>query len=148
MELCSPRGEVPWNIVTASQHVLATSRATTRTVSVSSVWGFRMHARRFMGCQNSNFVKTSVSKPSALGSRFLKGSHPCFPVALWRPPWPSVNPRPGVRMWSSRCWRASRRTTPFLSLSHLSTCDCLYPSPETRDTVSLGLGDVLFTAVF
>ncbi len=26
-----------------------------------------------MGC--------SISKPSALGLRFLKGSHPCFPVA-------------------------------------------------------------------
>ncbi len=39
-----------------------------------------MHLRRFMGCKNLIFVKTSVSKPSALGLRFLKGSHPCFPL--------------------------------------------------------------------
>ncbi len=55
-------------------------------------------------------MKTSVSKPSALSLRFLKGSHPCFPVAPRRP------------RWSPRRWRASRRASPFLSLSHLSTC--------------------------
>ncbi len=94
-------------------------RATTRTVSVSRVWVFCMHARRFM---EYHFVKTSDSKPSALGLRFLNGSHPCFTVAHRRPPRPSVNLRPGVRMWSSRRWRASIRASPFLSLSHLSTC--------------------------
>ncbi len=50
----------------------------------------------------------------------------------------------------------SRRASPFLSLSHLSTCaanspvefthDYLFPSPEARDTVSFGLDDVLITA--
>ncbi len=67
-------------------------RATTRTVSVSRVWVFCKHARRFMGC---HFVKTSDSKPSALGLRLLKGSHPCFIVAHRRPPRPSMNLRPG-----------------------------------------------------
>ncbi len=121
-ELCSLRGEVPWNIVAVSRRALASLRVTTRTVSVSSVWFFRMHTRRFMGCQNAKFVKTSVSKPPALDLRFLKGSHLCFSVAPRRPLRPSVNPRPGVQMWSSRRWRASRRALPFLSLYHLSTC--------------------------
>ncbi len=89
---------VPWNIVDASCRALALSRAMTRTVSVLNVWVFCMHARRLMGCRNVNFAKTSISKPSALGLRFLKGSHPCFPVAPRRPPRPSVNPRPEFRM--------------------------------------------------
>ncbi len=128
-------------------------RATAPTLSVSSVWVFRMYVRRFMGCQNANFVKTSISKPSALGLRFLKGSHPCFPVAPRRPPRPSVNPRPGVRMWSSRRWRASRRASPFLSLSHPSTCAWVRRLNSRTityilacNTVSFGLDDVLFTA--
>ncbi len=51
----------------------------------------------------------------------------------------------------------SRRASPFLSHSHLSTCarilqvefvhEYLYPSPEARDAVSFRLDDVLFTAV-
>ncbi len=118
--------DLPLNLLVVKCHGIsslpATMRATAPTLSVSSVWVFRMYVRRFMGCQNANFVKTSISKPSALGLRFLKGSHPCFPVAPRRPPRPSVNPRPGVRMWSSRRWRASRRASPFLSLSHPSTC--------------------------
>ncbi len=98
-----------------------------------------------MGC--------SISKPSALGLRFLKGSHPCFPVAPRRPPRPSVNPRPGVRMWSSRRWRVSRRASPFLSLSHPSTCAWVRRLNSRMityilacNTVSFGLDDVLFTA--
>ncbi len=97
-EPCSPRGEVPWSIAVVNRRVLALSRATTRTVSVLNVCGFCMHARRFTGHQNAKFVNISVSDPSALGLRFLIGSHPFFPVAPQRPPWPSVSPRPGVRM--------------------------------------------------
>ncbi len=81
-----------------------------------------MHARRFTGYKNANFVKISISEPSALGLRFLKRSHPFFPIAPRRPPCPPVTPRPGVRMLSSRRCRVSRRASPFLSLSHLSTC--------------------------
>ncbi len=106
VELCSPRSEVPWKNLAASRRALTLLWATTRTVSVLSLCVFRMPARRFMGCQNVHFVKTSVSKPSALGLRFLKRSHPCFSIAPRRP---SVNPQPGVRLWSSRRWRASRR---------------------------------------
>ncbi len=51
-EPCSPHGEVTWSIGIFNRRVLALSRATTRTVSVLNVWGFRMHARRFMGHQN------------------------------------------------------------------------------------------------
>ncbi len=113
---------MPWSIVAANHRVLALSRATTRTVSVLSIWVLRMHARRFMGRQNVNFARTSVSKTSALVLRFLKGSHPFFLVVPRSPLRPSVNPRPGVRMWSSRRWRTNRRFSPVLSLSHLSTC--------------------------
>ncbi len=51
-----------------------------------------------------------------------------FPVALRRPPrllvnpGPLVNPRPGVRMFSSRRRRVSRQASPFLSLPHQSMC--------------------------
>ncbi len=45
-----------------------------------------------------------------------------FPVALRRPPRLLVNPRPGVRMFSSRRRRVSRQASPFLSLPHQSTC--------------------------
>ncbi len=114
-----------------------------------------MHARRFTGYQNANFVKISVSDPSALGLRFLKGSHMFFPVAPRRPPQPSVSPRPGVRMWSSRRWRVSRWASPFLLLSpeHVRANspvefahDYLYPIPEAHDTISFGLDEVLLTA--
>ncbi len=89
VELCSPRGEVPWNIAIVSRCVRALSRAMTSTVSVLSVWGFRMHEMRFMRFLNANFARISVSKPSALGLRCLKRSHPRFPL---------VSPRPGVRI--------------------------------------------------
>ncbi len=54
-----------------------------------------------------------------LGLRCVKRSHPFFPVALRRPPRPLVNPRPGVRMLSSRRWRVSRQASPFLSLPRI-----------------------------
>ncbi len=98
------------------------SRAMTSTVSVISVWGFCMHARRFMGFLNANFAKISVSKPSALGLRCLKRSHLRFPIAPRRPPRPLLSPRPGVRMLSSRLWRVSRKASPFLSLPLPSMC--------------------------
>ncbi len=122
VELRSPRNEVPWSIVAVSHRVLASSRATTRTVSVLNVWVFLTRARWFMVYRNANSAKTSISKPSALGLRFLRGSHPFFPIVLWRPLGPSVNSWPGAQTWSSRRWRASRRGSPFLSLFHLNTC--------------------------
>ncbi len=72
---------MPWNNAVVKCCVLDLSRAMTSTVSVLSVWGFRMHARRFMGFLNANFAKISISKPSALGLRCLKRSHQRFPVA-------------------------------------------------------------------
>ncbi len=91
------------------------SRAMTSTVSVLSVWGFRMYARRFMGFLNAHFAKISISKPSTLSLRCLKRSHPHFPVVPRRPPRPLVSSRPGVWMLSSRLWRVSRQASPFLS---------------------------------
>ncbi len=91
-----------------------------------------------MGFQN--FVKISISEPSALGLRCSKRSHPFFPVAPRRP---------GVRMLSSRRWRVSRQASPFLSLPLPSTCARIqhfYPSPGALDTVSFGLDDILLTA--
>ncbi len=91
VELCSPRGEVPWNIAVVKSRVLNLLRAMTRTVSVFNVWGFRMHAKRFMGFLNANFAKISVSKHSSLDLRCLKRSHPCFLVTPRRPPRPLVS---------------------------------------------------------
>ncbi len=76
---------------------------------------------------------------------------------LRRPLWPSAKPQPGARMWSSRWWRVSRRDSPFLSLSRLSTCAWILrlslrmlsiydPRVEVRKSVSFGLYYVLFTA--
>ncbi len=76
---------MPWNIAVVNRRVLDLSRAMTRTVSVLNVLGFRIHARRFRGFQNVNFVRISVSEPSAFGLRFSKRSHQFFPVAPRRP---------------------------------------------------------------
>ncbi len=45
------------------------------------MFGVFMQMRRFTGYRNVNSVKISISEPSALGLRFLKASHPFFPVA-------------------------------------------------------------------
>ncbi len=60
-ELCSPRGEVPCNIAAVNRRACDSLLAMTHTVSVLYVWGFRMHAMQFMGFQNVNFVRISVS---------------------------------------------------------------------------------------
>ncbi len=80
MEHCSHCGEVYWSFVTASHNVLASLRATTHTVSVLSVCFFCMCTKRFTAHLNINFVKTSVSKPSTQGLRFLKSRHPFSPL--------------------------------------------------------------------
>ncbi len=121
VELCSPRGEVPWNIAVVNRRALDLSRVMTSSVSVLSVWGFCTHAMRFTGFLNAHFARISVSKPSALGLRCLRRSHPRFPVAP-RKPRPLVSLRPGVRMSSSRLWRLSRQASPFLSLPRPSMC--------------------------
>ncbi len=62
VELCSPCGEVPWSIAAVNRRARDSSLAMTHTVSALSVWGFRMHAKRFMGSQNANFAKKSDSE--------------------------------------------------------------------------------------
>ncbi len=67
-----------------------------------------------------------------------------------------VEPRAGVRMSSSRRWRVSRHSSPFLSpsLSERARAnlpveflpDFQFPSPKARDFVSFGLDDILHTA--
>ncbi len=94
VELCSPHGEVPWLIAVVNRRALDLLRAMTSTVSVLSVWGFHMHAMRFMGFLNANFARISISKSSALGLRCLRRSHPRFPVAPQKPR-PLMSPRPG-----------------------------------------------------
>ncbi len=97
VELCSPCGEVPWNIVAISLRVLASSRATTLRVSVLNIWVFRKHMRLFSAFWNATFAETSISNPSTLDLRFLRGNHSFFPTTLRRSLRPSVNPRPGAR---------------------------------------------------
>ncbi len=43
VELCSPRGEVPWNFAAVCHRARVSSLAKTHTVSVFCVWVFRMH---------------------------------------------------------------------------------------------------------
>ncbi len=117
MEHCSHCGEVYWSFVTASHHVLASLRATTHTVYVLNVWFFCMGAKRFKFCENL-CLKTLHTRLAV-----FEESSSVFPIALWKPPRPSVNPWPGVRMWSSRWWRASRWASQLsLSLSPEPTC--------------------------
>ncbi len=114
------------------------------------VWGFRMHARRFTGYQNANFVKISVSEPSALGLRFLKMSHAFFPVAALceSATWGSdveLEAMESEQMgltFSLPLSPENVRTNSLVEFAHYY----LYPSPEARDTVSFGLDDVLLTA--
>ncbi len=61
VELCSPCGEVPWSIAAINHRAHDSSLAMTHTVSVLCVWGFHMHAKRFMESQNVHFVRISVS---------------------------------------------------------------------------------------
>ncbi len=75
-----------------------------------------------MGHQKANFVKISVSDPSALGLKFLIGSHPFFPVAAWRSPWPIAS-----ATWGSdvelEAMESEQTGLAFLCLSHLTrTC--------------------------
>ncbi len=122
VELCSPCSKVPWSSTAVNRRARDSSLAMTHTVSVLSVWGFRMHGKRFMGSEKCKFCENLRLITSTLGLRRVKRSHPFFPVAPQRPPRPLVSPRPGVRMLSSRRWRVSRQASPFLSLPHPSMC--------------------------
>ncbi len=122
VELCSPRGEVPWSIAAVNRRARVSSLAKTHIVSALSAWGFRMHVTRFTGPRNARFARISVSYPSALGLRLVRRNLPFFPVAPQAPPRPLVRPRPGVRMSSSRRGRVSRQASPFLFLPLPSAC--------------------------
>ncbi len=61
VELCSPRGEVPWSFGTVYRRARVSSLAKTHTVSVFCAWVFRMHVRRFMGPLIAKFATISVS---------------------------------------------------------------------------------------
>ncbi len=130
---------MPWNIAVVNHRVLDLSRAMTSTVSVLSVWGFRMHAMRFMGFLNANFARISVSKPSAVGLRCLRRSHPRFPVAH----------RKGsdVELEAMESEQTGLTFSLPPSPEHERMIhEYLYPSPGARDTVSFGLDDILLTA--
>ncbi len=61
VELCSPRGEVPWSFAAVNRRARVSSLAKTHTVSALSAWGFRMQVTRFMGPQNARFATISIS---------------------------------------------------------------------------------------
>ncbi len=61
VELCSPRGEVPWSFAAVNRRARVSSLVKTHTVSALSAWGFRMHVTRFMGPRNARFATISVS---------------------------------------------------------------------------------------
>ncbi len=112
--------------------------------------------RLFSASPNVHFVRTSVSKPSALGLRFLKGSLLFFPRHA---------PEASAALRESATWCSdveleameSGQTGLALSLplspEHVRAnspaefaYESLYPSLEARNAVSFGLDDVLFTA--
>ncbi len=60
VELCSPRGEVPWSFAAVNRRARVSSLAKTHTVSALSAWGFRMHVTRLTGPRNARFARISV----------------------------------------------------------------------------------------
>ncbi len=63
VELCSPCGEVPWNIVAISLRVLASSRATTLRVSVLNIWVFSQTHEAVFGILKCNICRNLHLKP-------------------------------------------------------------------------------------
>ncbi len=61
VELCSPRGEVPWSFAAVNRRACVSSLAKTHTVSALSAWGFRLHVTRFTGPRNARFARISIS---------------------------------------------------------------------------------------
>ncbi len=105
-----------------------------------------MHARQFTGYQNANFVKISVSDPSALGLRFFSRRPPraLRESATWGS---------DVELEAMESEQTGLAFSLPLSPEHVHANSpvefsnvYLYPSPEARDTVSFGLDDVLLTA--
>ncbi len=125
VELCSPRGEVPWSFVAVNRRARDSSLAMTRTDKYNYM--FRVHA---CGLWDLNVICENLRLITLRSQLEVceKESSIFFPVALRRPPRllanprPLVNPRPGVRMFSSRRRRVSRQASPFLSLPHQSMC--------------------------
>ncbi len=102
--LCSPRGEVPWNIAVVNRRARDSSLAMTRTDKYNYM--FRVDA---CGLWDLNVICENL-RLITLRSRLEvceKESSFFFPVALRRPPRllvnprPLLNPRPGVRMFRS-----------------------------------------------
>ncbi len=148
-EPCSLRGEVPWNIVTASRCALALSRALTRTVSVLIV-GF-LHAREaFFGeskwkfCENLHLktlcsrLEVYESESSVLPRRAPEASAAFREYTTWG----SEGEPMGLNV-SLPLLPEHVRTNSPVEFEH----DYLYPSPETRDTVSFRLEDVLYSSL-
>ncbi len=57
VELCSPCSKVPWSSTAVNRRARDSSLVMTHTVSILSVWGFRMHAKRFMGSEKCKFCE-------------------------------------------------------------------------------------------
>ncbi len=63
VELCSPCSKVPWSSTAVNRRARNSSLAMTHTVSVLSVWGFSMHAKRFMGSEKCTFCEKLSHNP-------------------------------------------------------------------------------------
>ncbi len=155
-ELCSLRGEVPWNIVTDSHCALALSRALTRTVSVLSV-GF-LHAREaFFGASKCKFCENLHLKTLCSRLEVYERESSVLPR---RAPEASAAFRE-YTTWDSDVELEAMEGEPLgLTLSlpllpeHVRTSspvefmhDYLYPSPETRDTITFRLEDVIYSGL-
>ncbi len=140
VELCSPRGEVPWSFAAVNRRARDSSLSMTRTDKYNYM--FRVHA---CGLWDLNVICENLCLITLRSQLEVceKESSIFFPVALRRPPRLLVNLRPGVRMFSSRRRRVSRQASPFLSLPHQSMCVRIHRLNSRRIICFLARGHVI-----
>ncbi len=155
-ELCSPRGEVPWNIGVVNRRVLAFIASDDPHSKCVNFLGFSHACEAVYGISKFKFCE--ILRLRTLRSRlevFEKESS----VIPRRAPEASAASRESVTWGSDVELEVMEREQTGLAFSlplspeHVRANspvefahDYLYPSPATRDTISFGLDDVLPTA--
>ncbi len=118
------------------------------TVTVLNVWVFRTRPRWFTASRNANYLKTSISKPSALGWQFLRGSPEA--VEAFRE---FRTLGSDVKLKAMENEQTGLAHSLPLSPEHVYVNspvefahEYLFPSPEARNIISFRLDNMLFTA--
>ncbi len=156
MELCSPRGEVPWSFVAVNRRARVSSLAKTHTVSALSAWGFRMHVTWFMGlskckiCDDFHLItlRSRLEDCERESSVFLRRASSTSAASRGAASWGSdveleemESEQTGLAFSLPPSPKCARANSPVEFLH-----DFLFPSPKAHDFVSFGLDDVLHTA--